>query len=223
MSPTPKPPGVRSFGLVHETAGAAAAEHESVTESDLVDRARSGDQEAFGRLMETHLERVWVLVWRVLRHREDTEDVVQEVFLTAWRSLPGFRGDASLATWLAKIAVTRALNHLDRGGVKVSRNAVPIEPGSGDGPRTAGLARELEDGRPAASPLRVLEARDLGRRLADCLGRLPPAWRAALALRHQDQQPYEEIARALGLALGTVRSRLSRARLALRECVDGGT
>ncbi len=223
MSPTPKPPGVRSLGLGHGIVGAAAAEHESATESDLVGRARSGDQEAFGRLMETHLERVWILVWRVLRHREDTEDVVQEVFLTAWRSLPGFRGDASLATWLGKIAVTRALNHLDRGGVKVSRSAVPLETDSGDGSRTAGLAREPEDGRPAASPLRVLEARDLGRRLADCLERLPPAWRAALALRHQDHRPYEEIASALGLALGTVRSRLSRARLALRECVESGT
>jgi RNA polymerase sigma-70 factor (ECF subfamily) len=223
MSATGERPGVKSPGPGHEAAGAVALDREAVTESELIGLARSGDQEAFGRIMESHLEKVWVLVWRVLRHREDTEDVVQEVFLTAWRSLPGFRGEASLATWLGRIAVTRALNHLERGAEKVRRGAVPLEADPGDGPRAPGLIQEPADARPAASPLRVLEARDLGRRLTDCLDRLPPAWRAALALRHQDQRPYEEIARALGLALGTVRSRLSRARLALRECVESGT
>src|SRR5262249_30063814 len=153
-----------------------------------------------------HLERVWGLVWRILRHREDTEDVVQEVFLTAWRSLSGFRGDASLATWLGKIAVTRALNHLERGGEKVRRGSIPLGSDPDDPPPAGARIVELADARPGASPLVALEARDLGRRLADCFGRLPAAWRAALALRHAEQRSYEEIAAMLGLALGTVRS-----------------
>jgi RNA polymerase sigma-70 factor (ECF subfamily) len=192
-------------------------------EARLIERARSGDREAFERLMEAHLERVWGLVWRVLRHREDTEDVVQEVFLTAWRSLPGFRGDASLATWLGRIAVTRALNHLDRGGEKVRRGSVSLTTEPDETAPSAGRVVELMDARPGASPLKVLEARDLGRRLSICLARLPAAWRAALALRHGEHRSYEEIAASLGLALGTVRSRLARARLALKECVESGS
>jgi RNA polymerase sigma-70 factor (ECF subfamily) len=192
-------------------------------EAGLIERARAGDRDAFECLTEAHLERVWGLVWRILRHREDTEDVVQEVFLTAWRSLPGFRGDASLATWLGRIAVTRALNHLDRGGEKVRRGSVSLSADPDDAAPPGGRVYELIDSRPGASPLKILEARELGRRLADCLARLPGAWRAALALRHTEERSYEEIAASLGLALGTVRSRLARARLALRECVEKGS
>src|SRR5262245_39510220 len=159
-------------------------------EAGLVERARSGDQEAFGLLMDAHLERVWSLVWRVLRHREDTEDVVQEVFLTAWRSFAGFRGESSLATWLGKIAVTRALNHLDRRGEKIRRGSVPLLADADDVSQPGGRVIELMDARPGASPLKALEARELGRRLAECLGRLPAAWRAALALRHAEHQSY---------------------------------
>jgi RNA polymerase sigma-70 factor (ECF subfamily) len=192
-------------------------------EAGLIERARAGDRDAFGRLMEAHLDRVWGLVWRVLRHREDTEDVVQDVFLTAWRSMSGFRGDASLATWLGKIAVTRALNHLDRGGEKVRRSSVPLEADPDDAPHPGGPVVVLADARPGASPMMALQARELGLRLAECLGRLPAAWRAALALRHAEQRSYEEIAASLDVALGTVRSRLARARLALKECVEKGS
>jgi RNA polymerase sigma-70 factor (ECF subfamily) len=82
-------------------------------------------------------------------------------------------------------------------------------------------AAEPADPHPAASPLRALEACEMRRRLALCLEKLPAAWRAILALRDGGDRPYEEIAAALGLALGTVRSRLARARLALRDCVEG--
>ena len=124
-------------------------------EAGFIERARAGDREAFERLMETHLERVWGLVWRVLRHREDTEDVVQEVFLTAWRSLPGFRGDASLATWLGRIAVTRALNHLDRGGEKVRRGSVSLSAEPDETAPSGGRVVELVDARPGAIWARI--------------------------------------------------------------------
>jgi len=199
-------------------------------EETLVARARAGDRDAFGRLVATHLDRVWTLVWRVLRHHEDTEDVVQEVFFAAWQALPRFRGEARLSTWLQTIAVTRALNHRARGAERLRQASIPLDRLAGNGApwRTDGApglagppAAEPADLHPAASPLRALEAGELRRRLALCLDKLPAAWRAILALRDGGDRPYEEIAAAVGLALGTVRSRLARARLALRDCVEG--
>ncbi|HJQ97857.1 MAG TPA: sigma-70 family RNA polymerase sigma factor [Candidatus Polarisedimenticolaceae bacterium] len=179
-------------------------------DADLVARAKGGDRRAFDILVERHLPRVWRVVYRVLRQREDTEDVVQEVFLTAHRSLREFRGDAKLSTWLHRIAVTRALNHADRAAEKVRRASEPIE--------AAG-----EPSSPSPTPLHALEAKELRRRLADCLEKVPEAWRAVLALRDAEQMAYEEIASVLGLAIGTVRSRLARARQLLQQCVEAAS
>ena len=178
-------------------------------ESELVRKARDGDRRAFDRLVETHLPQVWATVFRMLRHREDAEDVTQEVFVAAHNALSGFRGDSKFSTWLHRIAVSRALNHLERAEEKVRRASEPIEPEAPDGPRAIG------------TPLAALEAKELMRRLADCLQRLPAAWRAVLALRDADENSYEHIAETLRVELGTVRSRLARARATLKNCVEG--
>ena len=178
-------------------------------EPELVRKAVGGDRRAFDRLVELHLSQVWATVWRVLRHREDTEDVVQEVFVTAHRALSGFRGDAKFSTWLHRIAVTRALNHVEKAEEKLRRASDPIDVDAVDGPRAIG------------TPLAALEAKELMRRLADCLGGLPVAWRAVLALRDAEQNSYEHIAELLQIELGTVRSRLARARTSLKDCVEG--
>jgi RNA polymerase sigma-70 factor, ECF subfamily len=186
----------------------------------LVERATGGDREAFDQLVERHLPRVWAVVWRILRHREDTEDVVQEVFLAAYQGLAGFRGEAKFSTWLHRIAVTRALNHLDRKEEKMRRVFQSLEEAKDRlevGPGAA--AAWVQRGSP--SPLRALEADELMRRLAACLSGLPAAWRAVLTLRDVDALSYEEIATLAGVALGTVRSRLARARVALRQCIAG--
>jgi len=190
------------------------------TETMLLDRARAGDREAFDRLVADHLPRVWGIVWRILRHREDTEDVVQDVFLAAYQGIGSFRGDARLATWLQRIAVTRSLNHLDRAAEKIRRASRSIEAAGGGSDDTAGDPPEMPAA-PGPSPLQSLEAADLRRRLADCLSRLPGAWRAILALRDAEERSYEEIAALVGITMGTVRSRLARARIALRRCIEG--
>jgi RNA polymerase sigma-70 factor, ECF subfamily len=178
-------------------------------EPELVRKAMGGDRRAFDRLVELHLPQVWATVWRVLRHREDTEDVVQEVFVTAHRALPGFRGEAQLSTWLHRIAVTRALNHVEKAEEKLRRASDPIDVSAADGPRAVG------------TPLAALEGKELMRRLADCLAKLPVAWRAVLALRDAEKNSYEHIAELLNIELGTVRSRLARARASLKDCVEG--
>ncbi|MGD8377665.1 MAG: sigma-70 family RNA polymerase sigma factor, partial [Acidobacteriota bacterium] len=153
---------------------------------------------------------------------EDTEDVVQEVFLAAHRALPAYRGESRLSTWLHRIAVNRALNFRERAAEKMRRASQSADdpPGAAEEGTVLPFPALASDG---PSPLQELEAKELRRRLADCLKKLPAAWRAALALRDGESLPYEEIARTLEIALGTVRSRLARARLALRRCVEGGT
>jgi RNA polymerase sigma-70 factor (ECF subfamily) len=188
-------------------------------EREFVDRARGGDRDAFERLVSEHLPHVWRVVWRIVRHGEDAEDVVQEVFFAAWQGLSGFRDECAFSTWIHRIAVTRALNHVERSSEKLRRASRPIDaPPAGDPDGDPPLAR-LADGGP--SPLQALEARELLRRLADCVSRLPAAWRAVVALRDGESLAYEEIARVLDVALGTVRSRLARARIALKECMEG--
>jgi RNA polymerase sigma-70 factor (ECF subfamily) len=190
-------------------------------EDGLVRRARSGDRRAFDRLVANHLPQVWATVWRMLRHREDTEDVVQEVFVTAHRSLTSFRGDARFSTWLHRIATTRALNHLERAEEKLRRASDSIDLHDEDGPGAARAAGAVLAMRGTTTPLHALEAKELMRRLAECLRALPAAWRAVLALRDGEGRTYEQIAEALHVELGTVRSRLARARSSLKDCVEG--
>jgi len=182
---------------------------EGPDEDELVRRAKDGDRRAFDRLVEAHTSQVWATVWRILRHREDTEDIVQEVFVAAHRALSGFRGESKFSTWLHRIAVTRALNHVERAEEKLRRASDPIDPGTFDPPAALG------------TPLHALEAKELMRRLADCLAKLPSAWRAVLALRDAEENSYEQIAETLRVELGTVRSRLARARASLKDCVEG--
>ncbi|HEX5632944.1 MAG TPA: sigma-70 family RNA polymerase sigma factor, partial [Gemmatimonadales bacterium] len=140
--------------------------------------------------------------------------------LTAWRSLADFRGDAAFSTWLHRVAVTRALHHVERASERLRRASRSID--DEESGATALVALEGGRSRSAAeSPLRQLEAKELMARLQECLGKLPPAWRSVLSLRDVDALAYDEIARALDVALGTVRSRLARARMALKECVEG--
>jgi RNA polymerase sigma-70 factor (ECF subfamily) len=191
--------------------------------ADIVRRARHGDPRAFETLVQDHLEQVWRVVWRILRHREDTEDVVQEVFMAAHRALPAYRGDSSFSTWLHRIAVNKALNYRDRSAEKLRRASVPMAGPGGDRDSEGDGARPhlAELAAPTRSPLEEMEEGELQRRLAGCMDRLPSAWRAILALRIDEDLSYQEIADVQGTALGTVRSRLARARLALRRCIAG--
>ncbi len=194
-------------------------QHRELTEArekELIERARLGDREAFDELMQAHLPRVWRVVHRILRHDEDAEDVVQETFLAAFRAIPAFRHEARLSTWLNRIAVSRSLNHLDRMAEKVRRAGRPIDLQPSE--ITLGVPEPASSG---PSPLQELERRELEERLAECLDRLPGPWRSVLALREGEGLSYEEIAEAIDVPLGTVRSRLARARIALRECIEG--
>lgn len=183
--------------------GAARGELDDVT----MRRAARGDTAAFRTLVELYRERVWQLAWRMLDpvglgHR--AEDVSQETFVRVYRGLAGFdpAGPARLSTWILTIATRRTLSELGR-----TRPGLP-----GDDAVLAAL--EARTPRPD-------EDRPLGDRLARAIGLLPDGARAVLLLRDLYDLDYAEIATALDLDLGTVKSRLARARAAVRARLGG--
>lgn len=210
---------LQTFAQRYDKLAAMEGRDRAPEERELVARAQSGDSRAFQELMEQHLPQVWQVVWRVLRHQQDTEDVVQEVFLAAHRGLAAFRGESLLSTWLHRIAVNRALNHAGLASERMRRASTSLDtPAEEDDMDSTPGATLPSDG---PSPLQELEMQELKRRLAWCMEKIPPLWRATLALREGESLNYEEIAQRMEIALGTVRSRLARARLALRRCVEG--
>lgn len=182
---------------------------------ELVGRARRGDLAAFERLVRTHQQGMFTIAFRVTGGYEDAAEIVQDAFVAAWRGLGSFRGDSRFRTWLTSITVNLARNRLDQ--LRSRRSSEPV---SLDDPVAAAdglFPREAAS--PAPSALELLERREIGRHVQECLAALIPEFREVLVLRDLEEFSYEEIATVLRLSGGTVRSRISRAREAVRECL----
>ncbi|MGE5190591.1 MAG: RNA polymerase sigma factor [Gemmatimonadota bacterium] len=181
----------------------------------LVEAARRGRPGAFEAIVRAHQDRVYAFCSRMLADREEALDAAQDVFLSAWRNLDGFRGDASLTTWLLKIAANRCLNVLRRRTARAGKetNFSGMGPGAGVEDETT----FEPEGRAADRPDRIVEERELGAILLRALGRIDPESRSLVLLSDVEGLSYEEIAGAAGLPLGTVKSKLHRARMALRK------
>jgi RNA polymerase sigma-70 factor (ECF subfamily) len=177
----------------------------------LVDRARAGDAGAFEALVRRYQGWVFTLALRMVGDRGEAEDVAQEVFLKAYRGLKTFKGASRFSTWLYAIATHHCLNHL-QARARRPRPAGGAATAGGDDPPDP--VDRLPDRAPRADAL--LERADLERVVQAELQRLTEEQRAILVLRDIQGLAYEEIAQALGLELGTVRSRLHRARMALK-------
>jgi RNA polymerase sigma-70 factor (ECF subfamily) len=172
---------------------------------ELLSRLRAGDRRAFEELIRTHQHRVYAVALRMLGNAAEAQDVAQEAFLRAHRGLAEFRGEARLSTWLYAIASRLCLNRLTRSERRLARH----------GEET--LAR-LVDGAPG--PHQALERGELEEALHRAIGELPEDRRIVVILRDVEGLAYEEIAEALELPVGTVRSRLHRARLDLKEKLE---
>jgi RNA polymerase sigma-70 factor (ECF subfamily) len=183
-------------------------------DSALIALSVRGDHAAFGELVCRHQDRLFSTVYRLLGNVDDAQDVVQEAFLNAYQSLAGFKGDAQFFTWLYRIAVNLAISQRRKPRLVLHSDA--FQPG-----RTA--AEPLDDSE-HAQPSRALERDDDERVLQEALNRLTPEHRTVLVLKELEDRKYEEIAEILQVPIGTVRSRLHRARLELRDIlhtVDG--
>jgi RNA polymerase sigma-70 factor (ECF subfamily) len=174
------------------------------TDQELVKRVQKGDQAAFDMLFARYQVRILNLIGRYVRDADEVRDVAQEAFIKAYRAIPRFRGDSQFYTWLYRIAINTAKNHLVSRSRRPPSSDVDIE--DADYRDDADMLRESED------PESALARDQLQSTIHDALTQLPDDLRSALTLREFDGLSYEQIADILECPVGTVRSRIFRAR-----------
>ena len=174
------------------------------TDQELVKRVQKGDQAAFDMLFARYQVKILNLISRYVRDSEEVRDVAQEAFIKAYRALPRFRGDSAFYTWLYRIAINTAKNHLVSRSRRPPSSDVDIE--DADYRDDADMLREAED------PESALARDQLSATINQALTDLPDDLRSALTLREFDGLSYEQIADILECPVGTVRSRIFRAR-----------
>lgn len=175
----------------------------------LVERVQLGDQRAFEMLVVKYQRRIERLIARMVRDVDLVEDIAQETFIRAYRALPGFRGESAFYTWLYRIAVNTAKNYL----VAHKRQPVSSDVQAED-------AENYEEGdllRDIATPEAELQSKQIAKAVNEAVDALPEELRTAITLREIEGMSYEEIAQMMECPIGTVRSRIFRAREAIAE------
>lgn len=180
---------------------------ERQADQELVSRVQSGDKRAFDLLVIKYQQKVANLIGRYLRDTTEIQDVTQEAFLKAYRALPGFRGDSAFYTWLYRIAINTVKNYLVAQGRRPPGDDVDAEVAE-----QMDLSSRLRE---TATPERLLLRDEIARNVQEALDELPTDLRTAVVLREFDGLSYEEIANTMECPIGTVRSRIFRAREAI--------
>ena len=179
-------------------------------DQELVERAQRGDKTAFDLLVQKYQRKLGRLLSRMIRDQAEVEDVVQEAFIKAYRALPNFRGDSAFYTWLYRIGINTAKHYLVAMG---RRPQVSTEIEVED-------AENFEDGqelRTIDTPETELMTKQIAKTVNDTVAGLPEELRTAITLREIEGLSYEEIATLMGCPIGTVRSRIFRARETIAE------
>ena len=210
----PRPPATSAMPQPAPDPAAARA-------TDLLARAAEGDRTAFGQLVVLYQDRLYNAVLRLVGDRDDAAELTQEAFARALANLDSFRGDAHPYTWLFRIALnlgisrlrqsrSRRVFSLDRAMVDGGGNGRPMD-------QASSLVERMRGGTSAADPTAAVEQRERAEQVVAALGRVDPDHRVVLVMRDVDGLDYQQMADVLDLPLGTLKSRLFRARIALRD------
>ena len=185
---------------------------EQATDQQIVERVQSGDKDAFGLLVTKYQHKVAHLVSRYVKNSGDVADVTQEAFIKAYRALANFRGESAFYTWLYRIAVNSAKNYLVAQGRKAPTNDVDAD------------AADFYDGsdslKESSTPERVLLSEEINKLIFATVEELPEELRMAITLREMEGMSYDEIAAVMDCPVGTVRSRIFRAREAIDSVIQ---
>ncbi|CAM3507190.1 RNA polymerase sigma factor RpoE [Bordetella sputigena] len=177
-------------------------------DAELVARVQRGDKKAFDLLVLKYQRKIMRLLSRMIRDQAEIEDVAQEAFIKAYRALPQFRGDSAFYTWLYRIAINTARNWLASNGRRPSApNALENEDGE-----TFNETDNLSD---ISTPESMVASREIAETVNAAIQGLPEELRTAIVLREIEGMSYEDIAQSMGCPIGTVRSRIFRAREAV--------
>lgn len=176
----------------------------------LVERAQRGDKRAFELLVDKYQRKLARLVSRLVRDPGEVEDVTQEAFIKAYRALPSFRGDSAFYTWLYRIGINTAKNYLAALGRRAP-TSTDVEAEEAEGFESGELLRDIN------TPESLLLTKEIGNTVNAAIESLPEELRSAIQLRELEGMSYEEIAKLMDCPIGTVRSRIFRAREAIAE------
>ena len=177
-------------------------------DQQLVERVQSGDKQAFGLLVSKYQRKLHRLIARLVRDPAEVEDLAQETFIKAYRALASFRGESAFYTWLYRIGINTAKNHL-AAQVRRIPASVGVDSGEMEGAEGAERLRDFD------TPERQLMTRQIALTVDEALAGLPDELREAITLRELEGLSYEDIASTMDCPIGTVRSRIFRAREAI--------
>lgn len=183
---------------------------EREVDQQLVVRAQQGDQQAFGLLVSKYQRKLARLLSRLIRDPAEVEDVAQETFIKAYRALGSFRGDSAFYTWLYRIGINTAKNYLVSQGRRAPTRT-EFDSEEAEGFEEGDLLRDIN------TPERMLFSKEIGETVNAAVEALPDDLRAAITLREIEGMSYEDIAKMMDCPIGTVRSRIFRAREAVAE------
>ena len=181
--------------------------------SELITKAIEGDEAAYKNLLENYRGAIYNLLYKMVRNKEETEDLVQEAFMKAFKALPSFNEEYAFSTWLYKIAVNNCIDHMRKKKLQTYSINKPVQSKDGE------LDREFPD--TSMSPDKSLLSEERASIIETAIDELPENYKTAIILRHSEEKSYEEISKILDIPLGTVKARIFRAREMLKKKLKG--
>ncbi len=180
-------------------------------DSELIEKAKSGDEKALEELLSKYKIAVYNLVYRMVRDKQEAEDLTQETFIKTFKSLPSFNAEYAFSTWIFKIATNNCIDFFRKRKLKTYSIDKPIQY------KTSEIQQEHPD--PDLNAEKSILAKERSKLIQNAIDVLPDKYQQAIVLRHREERSYEDIAEMLDLPLGTVKARIFRAREMLNKAL----